>query len=57
MENPINVDDLGVPLFLQTPICTKKTPEATQNRPQSDRRSVATQILASNGNLPAVQKS
>ena len=24
MENPIKVDDLGVPLFLETPICTKK---------------------------------
>ena len=21
MENPINIDDLGVPLFLETPIC------------------------------------
>ena len=22
MENPIKMDDLGVPLFLETPICT-----------------------------------
>ena len=22
MEHPINMDDLGVPLFLETPICT-----------------------------------
>ena len=22
MENPINMDDLGIPLFLETPICT-----------------------------------
>ena len=26
MENPIKMDDLGVPLFLDTPICSKKTP-------------------------------
>ena len=26
MENPIKMDDLGVPLFLDTPICSKKHP-------------------------------
>ena len=25
MENPIKMDDLGVPLFLETPICFCKT--------------------------------
>ena len=24
MENPIKMDDLGVPLFLETPICIQK---------------------------------
>ena len=23
MENPIKMDDLGVPLFLETPICSR----------------------------------
>ncbi len=26
MENPIKVDDLGVPLFLETPIYLQQTP-------------------------------
>ena len=33
MENPINMDDLGVPLFLETPICFKmKDPQVTQKK-------------------------
>ena len=28
-ENPIKTDDLGVPLFLETPIYAKKKPESS----------------------------
>ena len=32
MENPIKMDDLGVPLFLETPICTlPETNKAPEN--------------------------
>ena len=35
MENPIKMDDLGVPLFLETPMCcpTHPFPEATWTSP------------------------
>ena len=34
-ENPIKMDDLGVPLFLETPICMKKTREGPTNQKTS----------------------
>jgi len=37
MENPIEMDDLGVPLFLETPISRKPTPRVKcPPNPQSD---------------------
>ena len=31
MENPIKLDDLGVPLFLETPIYTLEVQDQTKN--------------------------
>ena len=31
MENPIKIDDLGVPLFLETPTCSKGSSKDTED--------------------------
>ena len=35
MENPIKIDDLGVPLFLETPICISADPSLRGSAPRS----------------------
>ena len=35
MENPIKMDDLGVPLFLETPICSLTSYNAAASDPRA----------------------
>ena len=53
MENPIKMDDLGVPLFLETPTCwetqTHATFPPTLCRPKNSRFSQVNVHLASAG--------
>ena len=35
MENPIKMDDLGVPLFLETPICDSVIPSILKKKNMS----------------------
>ena len=37
MENPIKIDDLGVPLFLETPILSQQKTANTKPFPQEPR--------------------
>ena len=41
VQNPIKIDDLGVPLFLETPICNPKKFEKFSHWPSKLKRRMA----------------